>query len=148
MVSHRANTDRRARRTRMAFLLGILLAFAVAAPGLTQDVTPQPQDPGGELAAAAGCDLSRDDVPMDVAVLDYTAVPGSPLGAPTVEEAVMSLSKGLAEDGAAYSEADLRAAAAAVVDGDRIEASLPGLVVYIQRWSDGSYLVTGWVRCV
>ena len=80
-----------------AVLLGGLVAIAVAQT-LSGEPGGQRQDSGDtgrEMALAAGCDMSRNEVPMNVGVLDYVA--GS--GYPTLEEAVVGFSGYLNQNG-------------------------------------------------
>ena len=133
--------------------VGLLLAFgAIATPGLSAESNDQPQDPGREMAESAGCDLSKNDVAMNVGTFDsYRSTDGTPLGYSTLEEAVLAMSASLKEGGAAsFSTEDLKAAAAAataVTDSAPIQVKLPGALISILRWEDGTYSVSEIVIC-
>lgn len=136
------------RSSRAGLAAGLLLALGVGGAALSQESGEQPRDPGREMAAAAGCDLSQNDVRMLVGSLDYYREPGKPIGEPTVEDAVSVLFQELAENGATFTKADLTAAAsAAATDSHLIEVRVPGASIEIQRWEDGSYSVTEYVQC-
>jgi hypothetical protein len=129
---------------KLALPLGLLLAVAIVAPGLTQESGEERKDPGREWALAAGCDLSGSEVPMSVGEFDYAAGAGSK----TLEEAVLESSSVLSSEGASYSEQTLRdAVAAADTSTNPIEVRLKGAALTVERTSDGLYQVTQLVMC-
>jgi hypothetical protein len=131
--------------------LGVLLAFAIVAPGLGQDVEQEgSENPGRQLAVGAGCDLTQKEVPMAVSAYDPFVEPGaeSAPGAETVEDAVLQVAGDLAADGAVYSrEALVEAARQADVNTSPILVRLPGASIDVLRMPNGTYLVTGLVQC-
>jgi hypothetical protein len=126
--------------------LGVALAFAAVAPAFTQEGADQLSDPGRSWAESAGCDLSRDAVRMNVSTYDY--IRAAPVGAGTVEEAVLGVWDELAEGGATFSSEDLREAAASTPrDVSPIEVRLPGAAITVEKTHDGTYIVAQVVQC-
>ena len=128
-----------------AVLLGGLVAIAVAQT-LSGEPGGQRQDTGDtgrEMALAAGCDMSGNEVPMNVGEIDYVAG----FGYPSVEEAVIGFSGYLRQNGFSVSQDDLREAAAAATTGTiPIEVRLDGASLHIMDTPDG-YLVGEVVLC-
>lgn len=108
--------------------IGILLAFAFVVPGLTQETPPATEsDPGRDMAESAGCDMSENEVAMEVAELDYALGHGLP----TVEAAVLSAGPYLAKRGVDVPDDVLARAASdaetsARTQGTPVEVRLPG----------------------
>lgn len=139
----------RSRRWQLGFglVLGLLLAIAIVAPVLTRKSGERPKndtgDTGREMALSAGCDMSQNEVPMNVGTLDYTRG----FGYPTVEEAVMGFSGYLKQNGLTVSRDDLKeAAAAATKDTIPIEVRLPGASLHVVD-NGGGYVVGEVVLC-
>jgi hypothetical protein len=150
MLMRTTKRPQRSRTVRWGFGLGLLLALAAVAPGLTQEAGDEPKSPGYEMASRAGCDLSQNDVPMNVTTFDryFDPATGAPLGDATLEEAVVGLSKFLAEDGAVFSDEELREAAReAKADAGTIQVRLAGVSIEVQQWNDSSYVVTEVIQC-
>jgi len=116
---------------------------------LSRQPSGQSLDSGQEMAVAAGCDLSTNDVAMNVSeVLNFAEPGGSPRGVLTVLEALVVASDQWAREGYAYSTGELEAAAAAAsTKTDPIVVRLPGMLIDVTRWSNGTYAVTGYVQC-
>jgi hypothetical protein len=145
---------RRGGLTLLGLLLGVVLALAVVAPALTRESSERPKpeedtgDVGREMALSAGCDMSQNEVPMNVGIYDYVREPGGSLGVATVEEAVLGMREALARDGSPFSREELEAAvAAADHDTNPIEVRLPGASISVERTPEGKYLVGGTVQC-
>jgi hypothetical protein len=109
--------------------LGFLLVLAIVVPGLTQEEPEDSEDPGRDMALAAGCDMSKNEVAMEVASLDYLRDSGSA----TVEEAVLGMRGYLEQNGLSVSEEELQKAAEAAQvrasaqgNAGAVEARLPG----------------------
>lgn len=147
----RVGATSRARRwglSLLGLLLGVVLAVAIVAPALTRESSKQPRkdagDTGREMALSAGCDMSQNEVPMEVGEIDYVA--GA--GVATLEEAVLGMRQFLARDGTPFSMEELEAAvAAADLDTDPIEVRLPGATLSVDRTGEGKYLVVETVQC-
>ena len=94
----------------LGLLLGVILSVAVVAPALTREASKQPRansgDTGRDMALAAGCDMSQNEVAMEESIYDY--IEGA--GVATVEEAVLGARHVLSRDGTAYSTEELKAA--------------------------------------
>lgn len=117
--------------------IGILLAFAIVIPGLTQEAPPSESDPGRDMAESAGCDMSKSEVAMEVAELDYMLGYGSP----TIEEAVLSAGPYLAKRGVDVPDDVLARAASdaetsAKAQGTPIEVRLPGASLVVSPNGD------------
>ena len=126
--------------------LGVVLALFAA--GCGEEGSEPRNDPGKSLASAAGCDVNRSDVPLIQTELDYAVEPGKPIGKSSVEDAVVPLYRELRENGATFSEEELAGAARkASTTKSAIEVRLPGVMISVERWDDGSYLATGYVQC-
>ena len=142
------------RKGPLGFGFGVLLVLAIFVPQLSanssgeSDATTDTGDTGRALAEAAGCDLSQNDVAMNVGEFDYAVTQGEPIGVASVEDAVLSVAKSLAGDGLAVAESDLvSAASAASKDSNPIQIQVPGALISVQQWWDGTYSVTGVVLC-
>jgi len=132
----------------LGLLLGAVLAVVIVAPALTRETNRQAtmnaQDTGRDMALSAGCDMSQNEVPMEVSEIDY--VLGA--GAASLEEAVVGMRQFLASGGTPISREELQAAvAAADLDTDPIEVRLPGATLTIDRMGEGKYLVVETVQC-
>jgi hypothetical protein len=133
----------------LGLLLGVILSVAVVAPALTREASKQPWvnsgDTGRDMALAAGCDMSQNEVAMEESIYDY--IRGA--GVATVEEAVLGMRQNLARDGTPlFSTEELEAAvAAADLESDPIEVRLPGATLTIDRTGEGKYLVVETVQC-
>lgn len=136
--------SRRKAQLGLGVLLGLLVVFAVVAPGLTKE-TPQESvdDPGRDMALSAGCDMSNSEVMMEVGEIDYILGYGSP----SVEEAVVGFSGYLKQHGLALSQDTLRqAAATAEQDTIPVEVRLPGASLLVVQNGD-AYVVGEVVLC-
>jgi hypothetical protein len=147
-----AVNERQRRSARLGFGLGIPLAIAIMIPALSREPSDEAQeDTGRAMAEAAGCDLSQSEVAVSEGVFDYYLEPGTgrPVGASSsLKEAVLGISDSLADDGAVFSREELEAAAAsAVTDTDPIEVRLEGVVIFVDRWDDHTYVVRGQAMC-
>lgn len=139
-------TSRRKARLGLGVPLGLLIAFAIVVPGLTQEAIDEPKDPGKELALSAGCDLSTDDVAMSVGEFDY--LKGA--GADSLEDAVLEFSGYLSDSGLEFSSQSLQAAAnkaESTMKSDVATVQLPGVVFDVTRNDDGKYVVSQVVQC-
>ena len=117
--------------------VGVLLALAFVVPGLTQVSPKTESDPGREMAASAGCDMSENEVAMEVSELDY----GLGYGSPTVEAAVLSAGRYLAERGVDVPDEILTRAASDAetssrVNGTPVEVRLPGASLTVSSNGD------------
>ena len=138
----KGSSGRRVRAT-LGLGLGVLLSLAVMIPALSQFAPEQPKDPGREMALAAGCDLTQEEVAMSVTQFEnWTGERPA-----TLEEAVLGVAEFLADDGAVFSTADLEAAADAATGTNPYEVKLPGVSIGVQRMPDGSYAVTDVLQC-
>jgi hypothetical protein len=132
--------------------LGVVLVLILAAfiPRVGAQTGTEGSDSGLAQAQAAGCDLSKDEVAMNVSTVDAYATPGKPIGAPTLEDAVLDGGKLLAQDGYVVSDSDLKAAAAAAsTDSDQTVflVELKGASLTVERWADDTYSVVKAVQC-
>jgi len=146
------NEKKRSWSAKLALGLGILLAIAIMIPALSREPSDEAQeDTGRATAEVAGCDLSQSEVAVSEGVFDFYLEPGTgrPIGASSsLNEAVRGVSDFLADDGAVFSREELEAAtASAATDTDPIEVRLPGVVIFVERWNDGAYVVRGLTMC-
>lgn len=132
----------------MSAVLVSVLALT-AAPGHSAGNDDASKDPGRAMAVSVGCDLSRNDVAMNVKTLDrYQTSDGKPQGEATLEAAVLQISDSLKDDGTPFSSDELKAAAAPANSAENpIEVQLPGVSISVQRLGDGSFVATGIVSC-
>jgi hypothetical protein len=134
-------------RTRIGFglAIGLMITLGIVVPGLTQEAPKESDDPGREMALAAGCDMSESEVSMEVSTLDY--IRGA--GAATVEEAVLGAAAYLKQNGVSVSDETLRQAAqeAAAKDIVPVEVPLPGASLLVVRNGD-AFVLGELIACV